>query len=138
MRGEGRLRMLEKGTVLQGHRVDEFLGQGGSGAVYRAVHLELERDVALKVVAVGGGRGSDERKRFHREARALARLTHAGIVRIYDFGEEEGFLFYSMELAPGMSLDRELSRRGPFGIAEVESAHGRPLALFLARAMARD
>ncbi len=106
--------MLANGTSFKGYRILQFLGAGGSGAVYRAVQEGLEREVALKMVQVGDQPGSEGRKRFLREARALARLSHPGIIRIYDFGEDGPTLFYSMEYVAGMSLDRELTERGAF------------------------
>ncbi|MBI3890808.1 MAG: serine/threonine protein kinase [Candidatus Wallbacteria bacterium] len=110
--------MIEVGGTFKGYKILSFLGAGGSGSVYHAVQEGLDREVALKVVHVGGREGSDERKRFQREARALARLAHPNIVRLYDFGEEGEDLYYSMEYAEGLSLDHKLRADGPLGRAE--------------------
>ncbi|MBI4865952.1 MAG: serine/threonine protein kinase [Candidatus Wallbacteria bacterium] len=110
--------MIEVGGSFKGYKILQFLGAGGSGAVYRAVQEGLDREVALKVVTVGGRSGSEERKRFQREARALARLAHPHIVRLYDFGEDGADLYYSMEYAEGRSLDQRLKAEGPLPRAD--------------------
>ncbi len=108
--GRGRLAgdMLEIGSNYRGYEILEFLGAGGAGSVYRALQEGLDREVALKVVGSVDRPGSEHRKRFMREARALARLSHPHIVRIYDFGEDGSALYYSMEYAPALSLDKKL------------------------------
>ncbi|MBI3892143.1 MAG: protein kinase [Candidatus Wallbacteria bacterium] len=100
--------MLLAGDNYRTYRILEFIGAGGAGSVYRAVQEGLEREVALKVVDIGGRSASEDRKRFLREARSLSKLRHPSIIRIYDFGEDENRLYYSMELAPGSSVDRKL------------------------------
>jgi hypothetical protein len=92
--------------------IEGLIGQGGMGAVFRARQPHLERRVALKVLprALGDDRAFAER--FAREARALARLAHPGIVTLHDFGLAQGFHFLVMELVEGLNL-RELLRRGP-------------------------
>ncbi|MBI3893673.1 MAG: serine/threonine protein kinase [Candidatus Wallbacteria bacterium] len=105
--------VLTKDSVLGDYRIEEFLGQGGAGSVYRATQIELGRRVALKVFRADSDLGPDGRARFCREAQALARLSHPGIVPIYDFGSQDDLLYYSMELAPGLSLDRQLRTTGP-------------------------
>src|SRR5262249_13359309 len=68
----------------------ELRGQGGMGAVYKARQVVLDRLVALKVLPPESGRDPAFAERFHREARALARLNHPHIVAVYDFGETDG------------------------------------------------
>jgi serine/threonine protein kinase len=82
------------------------LGRGGLGIVYRARQVSLNRPVALKVL--GGGLGLTPRavQRFRREAEAAARLHHTNIVPVYATGEQDGTLFYAMELIDGPSLDK--------------------------------
>jgi serine/threonine-protein kinase len=84
------------------YRVDELIGEGGLGRVYRAAHLELGSDVAIKFLAATPGR--DNRERFRREERALAVLRHPGIVSVLDFGEQDGELYLVMELITGPRL----------------------------------
>ncbi len=91
---------------------DGFLGQGGFAAVYRVRNLRLDRVEALKVLFEV--RGSDPRfaARFEREARVAASLEHPNIVRVYDFGNAEGTLWYSMQYVDGPTLRTRLERHG--------------------------
>ena len=87
-----------------------LLGRGGMGAVYQARQPALDRLVALKVLPVeAGGKGFAER--FHREARALARLSHPNIVTVHDFGQADGLFFFIMEFVDGLNL-RQLEQAG--------------------------
>ena len=89
----------------------ELLGEivrGGMGVVYKALQQKLNRTVALKMLLTGAGAGPEDRQRFRVEAEAVARLQHPNIVQIYEIGEHEGRLFFSMEFCPGGSLDRKL------------------------------
>jgi serine/threonine-protein kinase len=67
------------------YRIEELLGQGGTGAVYRGVHLETGQDVAVKVMHHHLAGGPDFRKRFFIEAETLVKLTHANIIWSYDY-----------------------------------------------------
>jgi tetratricopeptide (TPR) repeat protein len=94
------------GTILRNrYRLDSELGRGGMGTVYRATDLELEREVAVKVLSATS-QTSDARNRLIREARAAAALNHPHIVTIHDVGEEGGQPFLVMELVPGPRLSQ--------------------------------
>ena len=86
----------------------ELLGCGGMGAVYRARQRELDRIVALKILPPGAGAGPAFAERFAREAKALARLNHPGIVAIHDFGRADGLYYFLMEFVDGVTLRRLL------------------------------
>ena len=89
-------------------RIVERLGEGGMGVVYLAEHEPLGREVALKVIHPHRTK-SRTRARFLREARVAARLNHPGVVRVYDFGEDEhGRLFLAMERLRGPSLREQV------------------------------
>ncbi|MBI5435219.1 MAG: serine/threonine protein kinase [Planctomycetes bacterium] len=82
----------------------ELVGQGGMGFVFRARHRELERDVALKLLAREHALEPSFAERFRREARTLARLSHPGIVAIFDSGERGGWFYLVMEFVDGANL----------------------------------
>src|SRR5215470_6349175 len=89
----------------------ELLGQGGMGIVYKARQLRLDRFVALKILPAEAGRDPAFAERFAREARALAKLTHPGIVTVYDFGESDGHFYLLMEFVDGVNLRQLLRER---------------------------
>lgn len=81
-----------------------FIGQGGMGAVYKARQKTLDRVVALKIMPPGIGKDPAFAERFTREAKALARLNHPGVVTLYEFGQVDGLFFFMMEFVDGVSL----------------------------------
>jgi serine/threonine protein kinase len=95
----------------------ERIGEGGMGVVYRARQKKLDRIVAVKVLPPREGETTQFAERFTREARALARLEHANIVRVYEFGEADGLYYLVLEFVDGMNL-RELIREEAFEPAE--------------------
>jgi Protein kinase domain len=88
-----------------------FIGQGGMGAVYKARQMQLDRIVALKILPPSLGDDPAFAERFTREAKALARLNHPGIVTIHDFGRADGLFFFLMEFVDGVTL-RQLLNSG--------------------------
>ena len=88
----------------------ELLGIGGMGMVYKARQPKLDRLVALKILAIEPDRHPSFAERFEREAKALARLNHPGIVAVYDFGQTNDFYYFVMEYVEGLNL-RELLQR---------------------------
>lgn len=89
----------------------ELIGKGGMGAVYKARQIQLDRVVALKLLPPGIGDEPAFAERFAREAKALAKLNHPGIVTIYDFGRADGLFYFIMEFVDGVTL-RQLLRAG--------------------------
>jgi serine/threonine protein kinase len=90
------------------YRIEEEIGAGGMGVVYRAYDEKLERDLAIKVLIPGALNDEVARKRFRNEARILSRLNHPCIQTIHDFETFEGHDFLISELVPGVSLDVRL------------------------------
>jgi serine/threonine protein kinase/tetratricopeptide (TPR) repeat protein len=97
---------VQRGDTLGRYVIQELIGQGGMGAVYRATDPSLGRDVALKVLPASVAADPDRLERFRREARALAALNHPHIVTIYSVEQEGLTHFLTMELVSGQSLDR--------------------------------
>lgn len=103
------------------YRLEDRLGSGGMAVVYRARDMELERDVAIKVLRERYSSDADFRERFRQEARAAANMTHPNIVTVHDFGFDKGRLFIVMEHVPGDHLKNLLTRYGKFGVDETVS-----------------
>jgi formylglycine-generating enzyme required for sulfatase activity/dienelactone hydrolase len=103
---------LPLGTKLGRYEILDLLGSGGMGVVYRARDDRLERDVAIKVLPPDAVSDDAARRRFHKEALALAKLSHPNIAAVYDVGEEAQSTFLVMERVSGESLAERLSR-GP-------------------------
>src|SRR6187402_3302484 len=94
------------------YRLEQEIGRGGMGVVYRATDTRLERLVAIKILPGELTADAEERRRFLREARAASALNHPHIVTIHEVGEDAGTTFIAMELVDGDPLDRVLAR-GP-------------------------
>jgi Protein kinase domain len=99
------------GTKLGQYEVQDFIGQGAMGLVYRAYHVHLERTGAVKVLQ-GIAPDPDTTARFRHEAQAIAQMRHPNIVNVYDFGEHDGVPYMIIEYVPGGSLANRLSQ-GP-------------------------
>ena len=87
-----------------------LIGSGGMGDVYRARDTSLDRPVAIKVLRHVEGGGGELRRRFAREGRAAARITHPNVVVIHDVGEHDGHAFIVMELMEGGSVGERLMK----------------------------
>ncbi len=91
------------------YQLESLIAHGGMGSVYRAMHLQLERPVAVKILRAEFLADATVRERFHREALAAARLKHPNIIAVYDFGSlANGSAYIVMELVEGRSLREEL------------------------------
>ena len=95
--------------VLSCYEVQEELGRGGMGVVYRAWDCRLNRPVALKMLLAGAYARAEDRERFRREAEAEAGLRHPNIVQVYDVGELDGRPYFTMEFVEGGSLAQRLA-----------------------------
>ncbi len=99
---------LEEGRRVAGYRIVRELGRGGMGVVYEAVHVGLDRPVALKVLGSQAAPDSSGRRRFLNEARTAAGLHHTHIVPVFDVGQVGGLCYYAMQRIEGTGLDRVL------------------------------
>lgn len=122
---------LGTGAPLGRYVLEERLGAGGMGVVFAARDPELDRRVAIKVLhARARTKTTEGRARLVREAQAMAKLSHPGVVSVFDVGEHEGRVFVAMELLDGVTLDRwlELERRSTDAIIDVMLQAGRGVA----------
>lgn len=100
------------GTELGGYRVVDRLGNGSMGVVYRAIQLNLDREVALKVLDPKAAKASPLAvASFKREAVAAGRLSHPNLVQVYDVGQDRGLHFFSMEMVPAGDLEVKLKEQ---------------------------
>jgi serine/threonine-protein kinase len=102
------------GRVVAGrYRITALLGQGGMGSVYRAEHVTLQEPVVVKFVHAFLASDPQALARFRREAKALVRLRHPGIVTIHDFGEDQNELYIALELLVGRTLSELIAGNPP-------------------------
>jgi serine/threonine protein kinase len=94
------------------------LGQGKTSSSYKALDLDLQVPVVLKVIRHEFLEDEEARKRFLREARAAALLRHPNVAMIYRLGEEDGTCFYAREFIEGETLDAKVNRDGPLAVTE--------------------
>src|SRR5436305_5290841 len=103
---------LQRGSVVGGYRIDELIGRGGMGLVYRATNVALNRIYALKVLAPALAEDEQFRQRFKREMRIAASLHHPNVVGIHYAGEHDGMLFFVMDYVTGTDLREVLLKHG--------------------------
>ena len=107
-------RQVHEARRLGAYRLKMRIGSGGNGDVWVARQEALRRDVALKVLRDTGHRSGEKVRRFEREARAAAALTHPNTIRIHEFGaSDDGVLFIAMELLDGLDLESLVDVAGP-------------------------
>jgi hypothetical protein len=109
---------LEQGSVFAGYRIESLLARGGMGVVYKARDIDLDRTVALKIIAPEHTQDETAVARFKSEARIAASLEHPNIVPIHRGGEFEGVLYLAMRFVPGTNL-REIIDRAPMALPRV-------------------
>jgi DNA-binding beta-propeller fold protein YncE/tRNA A-37 threonylcarbamoyl transferase component Bud32 len=103
---------LSRGSVFAGLVIEQEIGRGGMGVIYRVRDPELDRIRALKVLAAERSREAEFRERFRRESRQAAAIEHEHVVPVYRAGEEEGRLFLLMRFVDGPSLADLLANGG--------------------------
>jgi serine/threonine-protein kinase len=129
---------IAAGAVFAGYRIETEIGRGGMGIVYRARHLALDRERALKLISPALSTDSRFRDRFQRESRLAASLEHPNVVPVDHAGDEGGILYLSMRLVEGSDLRRIVEAEGPLDLgraarllagvaAGLDAAHARGL-----------
>src|SRR5215216_6947791 len=99
-----RVTMLEPGALFAGYRIEGLIDRGGMGVVYRATDVDLDRTVALKIIAPEHTQNPDAVARFKSEAKLAASLEHPNIVPIHRGGDFQGVLYLAMRFVPGTNL----------------------------------
>lgn len=95
--------MIQNGDEIGGHKITGELGRGGMGVVYKAYDKTLERPAAIKMMLADQATETNK-KRFIREAAAIARCNHPGIINVYSYGEQDGLPYFVMEYVDGKPL----------------------------------
>lgn len=110
------------GKELKHFKIEELLGQGGMGVVYRARDVRLDRPVAIKILRAELTANPDRRRRFLLEARAASAVTHPSIAQIYDVDEVEGMTYIAMEYVEGQTVGQLIRKRELDLIGSIEIA----------------
>ncbi|MCG3117205.1 MAG: protein kinase [Candidatus Manganitrophus sp. SA1] len=113
------------------YEIQGEIARGGMGIVYKAIHKSLNRTVALKVLHAQYTGDTSFVKRFQREARAMARLDHENVIRVYDVSEDQNAQYIVMEFFPGKDLKQVILEKGPLSLEQALS-----VALQMAEALA--
>jgi len=108
-----RVSSISEGMYLGKYKIEDKLGEGGMGTVFKAYDPELKRSIALKVMSKGELATDNDKKRFLREARTSANLTHPNIVRTFDVGVEDDIHFMVMEYIDGPNLLKYVKEYNP-------------------------
>src|SRR5688572_27777090 len=132
-----RIRSKLQASIGDGYELLDLLGRGGMGIVFRAREIALDREVALKVLALDPVLAPDAYARFEREAKLAARLDHPNIVPIFSVGSGSGIAYYTMRLIRGGSVEELLTQHR---VLDLHRATGilREVAAALDYAHARD
>ncbi|MGE4000371.1 MAG: protein kinase [Planctomycetaceae bacterium] len=113
-----KLRILARTCRLGHFQVEEQIGRGGMGAVFRAVDTRLDRVVALKVLSPVQSNDQSSIERFRNEARAAARMDHENIARVYYVGEDQGLPFIAFEFVHGVNVRELIEQHGTLNPAD--------------------
>jgi len=100
-----------RGRIFGGFELLAKIGQGGMGVVYKARQVSLDRVVAIKILSKSLSNNSEFIKRFEREAKSVARISHPNIVAVYDFGRADGLFYMVTEFIEGSNLARVINDR---------------------------
>lgn len=114
----GILPLPEVGDQIDTFSLEEVIGAGGMGAVYRALDIRLDRRVALKILPPEQGYDAETVQRFYQEARAAARLDHENIARVFTIGHDGQYHYIAFEYIEGTNVRLRVSEHGPLPVGE--------------------
>jgi serine/threonine protein kinase len=109
---------MQESSWIRDYQIMESIGQGGMGTVFRAMHVRMEKLVAIKVLKSDRIDSPEAIARFKRETKLVAKLEHPNIVRALDAGEHDGRPYFVMEFVVGLDLSRLVRRIGPLPVPE--------------------
>lgn len=107
-----------KGQTFDDVQLEEYVGGGGMGAVFRGRDLKLQRTVAVKVLAARHGAGAENQRRFEVEAQSAARLDHPCIARVYSVGDAQGLRYIIFEYIEGANVRDLVATGGPISVSD--------------------
>ncbi len=105
------------GTMLGYYRLEDVIGGGGMGVVFRSTDTRLHRIVAIKVLTYRDGKDEEIVRRFQQEAQSAAQLAHENIAQVYDVGEDDGWNYIAFEYIDGQNIRDLVIRDGPLPVA---------------------
>jgi serine/threonine protein kinase len=120
--------MTAVGDVIAGYRLEELVGRGGMGIVFRATHIALERQGAVKVIAPELALNDEFRQRFQRESKLAASIDHPHVIPIFDAGEDDGQLYVAMRYVDGTDLGAVVADEGSLAPARAVQVIGQVAA----------
>jgi len=129
---------LAPGAQVAGYRIESVAGRGGMGVVYRAMDVNLDRLVALKLISDEFARDDSFRERFKRESRLAASIRHTNVITVFQAGEDDGHLFIAMDYIEGTDLKALVASRGvlePLAAARIAWQVGQALDAAHAKAL---
>src|SRR5262249_44121590 len=111
-------RLPQAHELIDTFRLEEAIGTGGMGAVYRALDTKLDRQVALKLLPPDQASDAEVVRRFYQEGRAAARLDHENIARVFSIGQDGAFPYIAFEYIEGVTIRQRVELSGPLPVAE--------------------
>ena len=106
------------GDLLDGFLIEEVIGMGGMGAVYRALDTKLDRHIALKLLPTDQAADPEVVARFYQEGRSAARLDHENIARVHSIGQDGAYHYIAFEFIEGQTLRQRAETTGPLPVSE--------------------
>ena len=111
---------LQPGQMLGPYRIINQIGQGGMATVYKAYQPSMDRNVAVKVLPGQLAQSPEFTQRFQQEARIIARLEHAHILPVFDYGESEGISYFVMRYLEAGTLKDKMETGRPLPLREID------------------